>query len=182
MLETPSRIWRRIEAVEGKDMPSLPSLPAFEDSADQSSESQEDSIIDLGNPQPIHSTPAAFSSHTMTTIRAPSSTSSTARFAQSIASRSSKSALSVSRGSVAKQPQEDSFNISSIPSLPPDFGHDVVEEIDGDLDLSDALRSLSRPNSPHGDDAPTPRKKYDYSVSLRSEKKVCFSSVFCICL
>ena len=33
MLETPSRIWRRIEAVEDKDMPSLPSL-SFEDSVD----------------------------------------------------------------------------------------------------------------------------------------------------
>lgn len=34
MLETPSRIWRRIEAVEDRDMPSLPSLPPFEDSVD----------------------------------------------------------------------------------------------------------------------------------------------------
>ena len=32
MLETPSRIWRRIEAVEDRDMPSLPSLSPFEDS------------------------------------------------------------------------------------------------------------------------------------------------------
>ncbi|KAJ6454727.1 hypothetical protein C8R47DRAFT_1228578 [Mycena vitilis] len=31
-LETPSRIWRRIEAIEDRDMPSLPSLPAFGDS------------------------------------------------------------------------------------------------------------------------------------------------------
>jgi hypothetical protein len=31
MLETPSRIWRRIEAVEDREMPSLPSLPPFED-------------------------------------------------------------------------------------------------------------------------------------------------------
>ena len=34
MLETPSRIWRRIEAIEDRDMPSLPSLPPFEDSFD----------------------------------------------------------------------------------------------------------------------------------------------------
>ena len=33
MLETPSRIWRRIEAVEDRDMPSLPSLSPFEDSS-----------------------------------------------------------------------------------------------------------------------------------------------------
>jgi hypothetical protein len=33
LLETPSRIWRRIEAVEGDSMPSLPSLPHFDNSA-----------------------------------------------------------------------------------------------------------------------------------------------------
>jgi hypothetical protein len=33
LLETPSRIWRRIEAVEGDSMPSLPSLPHFDSSS-----------------------------------------------------------------------------------------------------------------------------------------------------
>jgi hypothetical protein len=39
MLETPSRIWRRIEAVEDRDMPSLPSL-SFEDSVDLETDDQ----------------------------------------------------------------------------------------------------------------------------------------------
>ncbi|KAI0954730.1 hypothetical protein AcW1_006527 [Taiwanofungus camphoratus] len=204
MLETPSRVWRRIEAAEGREMPSLPSLPAFDDSVDEEFESTDetsDSIHDSPPAHsPIHSTPA-LSSHTVTsTIRAPSSTSSTARFAHSIASRSTKSALSVSRGSAAKQTHEESFDLSAIPSLPDarihdggdsdirssdqetedsshadvyppsDFG-DGVGDLDGDLDISDALQSVSRPNSPGVNDASTPQKKYDYSVSLRSEKQ-----------
>lgn len=198
MLETPSRVWRRIEAGEGQDMPSLPSLPAFEDSADQVSELNDESNV-LQEPLPLHSTPAALSSHTMSTIRPPSSVASTARFANSLASRSSKTA-SISRGSLAKQPQEreDTFDISSIPSLPDmnpgidmdirssdqdttgssvseayvsAFAARIGEEVDADLDISEALRSVSRPGSPESLGAPTPQKRYDYSVSLRSEKK-----------
>ncbi|CCM02678.1 uncharacterized protein FIBRA_04783 [Fibroporia radiculosa] len=200
MLETPSRVWRRIEAIEGQDMPSLPSLPAFEDSADHESETTDTSYDHPQDVLPIHSTPAAFSSHTMSTIRPPSSTASTARFAHSLASRSSKSVLSASRDNIVKQAKEESFDVSSIPSLPDmhQYNHDldirssdqdtehssspgahslrgfdgnVVEDVEGDLDLSDALQSVSRPHSPAMDDIATPSKKYDYSVSLRSEKK-----------
>lgn len=209
MLETPSRVWRRIEDVEGRDMPSLPSLPVFEDSSDNQSESHDDRTDDdvMQDILPIHSTPAAFSSHTATTIRPPSSTSSTVRFAHSIASRSTKSAFSVSRASTDKQtPVEQSFNISSIPSLPGTRGHDEddldirssdqeteeskessvpdaylppdggEDDISAGFDLSDALQSISRSNSPFEPDVPqdrqTPSKKYDLSVSLRSEPKV----------
>ncbi|TFY56456.1 hypothetical protein EVJ58_g7633 [Rhodofomes roseus] len=195
MLETPSRVWRRIEAVESKDMPSLPSLPAFDDSQDAS---ESDTNLELNDESqdilPIHSTPA-LSTHTQTTIRAPSSTSSTARFAYSIASRSSKSALSASSASAVRPPPEESFDVSDIPSLPdvlgaPEYDDDLelrssdqeTEEsslpkspppldasasqgFDRDLDISEALRSISRPNSPEGDAEPTPQKKYDYSPS-----------------
>ncbi|KAF7430968.1 hypothetical protein PC9H_006683 [Pleurotus ostreatus] len=108
LLETPSRIWRRIEDIEGRDMPSLPSLPPFDDdSADDESLSSSnilgklkdagdndsnksiDMSLDISGP--AHSTPAP-SSHYASTIRATSSVSSTARFAHSIASRSAKSA------------------------------------------------------------------------------------------
>ncbi|OBZ74034.1 hypothetical protein A0H81_06284 [Grifola frondosa] len=197
MLETPSRVWRRIEAVEGRDMPSLPSLPSFDDSADQLSESTEDVSEDVQITSPIHSTPAPISSHTRSTIRPPSSTSSTARFAHSIASRSSKSALSISRATVIKQDLQESFDISSIPSLPNIRGHGtgdmdihssdqdtednsipedylpptIGDDMDGDLDISDALQSISRPNSPSIHDTATPKKTYDYSVSLKSEKQ-----------
>src|ERR1700742_3665133 len=99
LLETPSRIWRRIEAVEGRDMPSLPSLPGFDSSAESNRITEEDDgellnqiseELDQGDESlPIHSTPASSHMHTAaSTIRIPTSTSSTARFATSIASRS----------------------------------------------------------------------------------------------
>lgn len=189
-------------------MPSLPSLPAFEDSAGPSSvveSDHESSQDDIQIASPIHSTPHV-SSHIASTVRAPSSTSSTARFAHSLASRSSKSSLSVSRGfytaaRVSTGPAENSFDLSSIASapirrndsgeldirssdqdthssVPEDYLPPPIEDIvDADLDLSDALQSISRSNSPGPDDhdiGQTPRKRsdYDYSMSLRSEPKV----------
>jgi hypothetical protein len=125
MLETPSRIWRRIEAIEDRDMPSLPSLPAFGDSdgEDESRnqsldrndvEEVEEQLSDMS--APMHSTPAP-SSHHASTVRPASSTSSTSRFANSIA-RTSRSSMGRSsfRG---RQSHPDSFDdISAIPSLP----------------------------------------------------------------
>ncbi|RDB15355.1 Spindle pole body protein pcp1 [Hypsizygus marmoreus] len=210
MLETPSRVWRRIEAIEDRDMPSLPSLPAFEDSADveQSEDHDEldEDLIDIASP--MHSTPATTSAHhtAASTIRPPSSTSSTARFATSIASRSNKSSLglSSSRGMSTRRSHHDSFNISMIPSLPnisaepgtmqytdeemtdEEHSKDSVPEVylppdddsDGerDLSLTEALQSVSRTSSPpyplqSFDNGVTPKKNYDYSVSLKSEPK-----------
>src|SRR5438445_6410311 len=96
VLETPSRIWRRIEAIEHRDMPSLPSLPPFEDSeeVDDDSQAQDGDNVELidhdGNvPSPMHST-SATAQHTTTTYRGSGgNNSSTARFADSIASISS---------------------------------------------------------------------------------------------
>ena len=53
----------------------------------------------------------------------------------------------------------------------------IDDIVDADFDLSDALQSVSRSNSPgleERDAGETPRKKsdYDYSMSLRSEPKV----------
>lgn len=210
MLETPSRVWRRIEEIEDRDMPSLPSLPPFEDSAEEHSDHDElDDLSDMSSP--LHSTPAAASIHNTaaSTIRPTSSTSSTARFASSIASRSTKSSsvLSASRGMSTRRDQPDSFDVSMIPSLPnitaePGTGHysyqdtdkdevskESVPEIylppeidydgkDGeeDFSLAEALQSISRTGSPpyakgSFSDA-TPKKNYDYSVSLKSEPKV----------
>lgn len=207
MLETPSRVWRRIQDIEGQEMPSLPSIPVMEDSADNRSETTDD--LDLSRESdPMHSTPAAYSSHTntMSTIKQPLalSAASTTRFANSIASRSSKSGLSasgskgsVSRQSMVHQPQQQySFDISMIPSLPQP--HDDMEirssdqdthsrddsvgdaylppmdatGLEDDLDLTDALQSVSRSGSPVERVNPTPRKPYDYSISLKSEPKV----------
>src|ERR1700722_19818626 len=116
--ETPSRIWRRIEAVEGRDMPSLPSLPQFEDSQ----ESSDDSRSARGDQEkiddslPMTSTPACSYHTAASTARYHSSASSTARFGHSIASRSTsgKPANSV-RESHARDHR--SFDVSMIPSV-----------------------------------------------------------------
>lgn len=189
-------------------MPSLPSLPPFEDSEDvgfESSDAQSQSdqeLHDMGTA--VHSTPAA-SSHAAS-FRPASSTSSTARFAKSIASRSAKSSTGpgdvASPGSASmagRKPFSDSFNVSRIPSLPDiraaagrrsnetdseaeDAQHGVYlptpedgfDDEDEDLSISDALQPISRSNSPahsYGKEK-TPRKSYDYSISLKSEPKV----------
>ena len=192
MLETPSRIWRRIEAVEGRDMPSLPSLPAYDDSIEVSSDGGVVDISDhLNLSTPIHSTPATSSHQTLASTLHPSSSSSTARFAQSIATRSTKSTMSV------RHMTAQSFDISVIPSLPDTYENEdnqfseemengetreslpniyLPPEDEEDALLTDALQSLSRSGSPSPheelENAPTPKKAYDYSISLRSEPKV----------
>ncbi|KAK6967117.1 PACT-coil-coil domain-containing protein [Favolaschia claudopus] len=206
MLETPSRIWRRIEAIEDNDMPSLPSVPAFGDSDGEDEflhESSnpppvEEQQLTMGNiSMPMHSTPTV-SSHHASTMRAMSSTttSSASRFANSIARSSMGRSSRVSSRQSHLDP--DSFDdVSAIPSLPDirGTGHysgsdedeeeskesvpevylpaeGVDEEDEPDLSLSEALGSVSRTSSPpqrFGHDDATPRKNYDYSVSLRSE-------------
>jgi len=207
-------------------MPSLPSLPPFEDSAEEGPDDHSDLNIHLSpiHSSPIHSTPSASAHHTAaSTIRPPSSTASTARFANSLASRSSKSSLGMtsSRGMASGKSQYDSFDISVIPSLPnPDLGlaadrysdedevdeeqsresvpdedevdeeqskesvpeiylppEDDSDDRDGeqDISLTDALQSVSRtssPSFPMDSFGATPKKSYDYSVSLKSEPKV----------
>jgi hypothetical protein len=218
MLETPSRIWRRIEAIEDRDMPSLPSVPAFDDS-----EGEDDSLNQISNVRdadeveeqlsnisaPMHSTPTA-SSHHASTMRAASSTSSASRFANSIA-RTSRSSTGRSSARVSsRQSHPDSFDdVSAIPSLPdirPERGtghyssededldfhqskesvpdvylppEEDVEDEEPDLSLTDALESVSRTSSPQrfSQEDATPKKNYDYSVSLRSEPKVRYISM-----
>lgn len=215
MLETPSRVWRRIEAVEDRDMPSLPSLPGFDDSDDSDplgEPSDFDDDLEDRSP-PVTSTPAPASSHhtMVSTIRPSSSTSSTARFASSIASRSTKSSFqgASSRGTspyVTKE-RRDSFDITGIPSLPdistePWVGQGSEDENVKEGPSEDSVENLCFPPA-HTDEegekkgisltaelqmtegrgSPqymsksieyrgTPKKNYDYSVSLRSEPKV----------
>ncbi|KAG7445045.1 uncharacterized protein BT62DRAFT_206857 [Guyanagaster necrorhizus] len=118
-LETPSRIWRRIEAVEDRDMPSLPSIPGFDDSdgsIEAHTPTDDLSVSDVHVGTPMHSTPALSSHHTSTS-RNPSSVSSTARFAHSFArSAHSSAAISAPRGT--KTNASYSFDVSAIPSLP----------------------------------------------------------------
>lgn len=212
MLETPSRIWRRIEAIENNDMPSLPSLPPFEDSAEADdsheptrNDDEHQFDEDFGNlTSPLHSTPTT-THHTVTSVNGPSSTSSTARFAQSIASRSNKSltGLASSRGMSTRRSQHESFEAPSLPQissaaaahrytiddeegqeesksvpdvyLPPP---DDEDDQDREFSLTDALQSLSRSSSPPFipetiSREETPKKNYDFSMSVQSEPKVC---------
>jgi hypothetical protein len=192
LLETPSRIWRRIEADEQNDMPSLPEVPPYEDSNDlNATTTSEESHQSAFNPSsPLQSTPAPPSNQN--TIRLQSSTSSTTRFAQSIASRASRSGsgFSSSTGSLSKhsrpsvsiQRSELSFDdVSAIPSYPQSnvvasdgpgvgVGRDDLE----DMSLAEALRPPSRGGSPFSPEsmAGNVHSKYSYSVSLRSEPKV----------
>ncbi|KAG6877425.1 hypothetical protein C0993_007593 [Termitomyces sp. T159_Od127] len=202
MLETPSRVWRRIEAVEDRDMPSLPSLPGFDDSDDPDPLGEpsdfDDDLEDIS--PPVTSTPAPASSHhtMVSTIRPTSSTSSTARFASSIASRSTKSSLqgAFSRGASPhfKKERRDSFDITKIPSLPDISTEPWVGQGSEDENAKEGSSEDSVPDVylsfAHADEkgekkdislirelqksieySGTPKKNYDYSVGLRSEPK-----------
>ncbi len=183
LVETPSRIWRRIEADEQDDVPSLPELPTFDHSNDVNVTTTSE---ESHHSSPIQSTPAPSS-----TVRLQSSTPSTARFAQSIASRASRSGstFSSSAGSSSKHSQptastQISFDdISAIPPYPPPnrAGLDEVDINEDDLDdgfsLAEALQPLSHTGSPFppehaAGNGHSNSVKYDYSVSLRSEPKV----------
>ncbi|KIY70545.1 hypothetical protein CYLTODRAFT_391816 [Cylindrobasidium torrendii FP15055 ss-10] len=200
LTETPSRIWRRIESVEDRDMPSLPSLPGF-DNSEQSMEMDESSGMDLsgevnrsGQP-PFHSTPAAGSNYASSLSRTISSTGSSQRFANSLArSRSTTN----SRSNVSRN-RSASFDVSPIPSLPDihpvhatinfsddEYDDEPVErskdsvpdaylppDLERDEDEDDMSFSdpESPPHSAHQSAQPTPRKYVDTLVPLRSEPK-----------
>lgn len=118
MLETPSRIWRRIEAIEDRDMPSLPSLPLFDEDSEVMQNDYDDQFQeDLNISSRIHSTPPS-AHHTNTSTARPT-----------------------------------------------------------DLSMMDALESISQASSPPFspeamDRQETPKKNYNYSMSLKSEPKV----------
>jgi hypothetical protein len=205
-------------------MPSLPSLPHFDDDEEEGDNSESRHSLRLSDPSqsvqhhldqsfgqeslPLTSTPAAFSHHTVaSTILAPSSTSSAARFAASLVSRSTsgKSAISGTSTKISHKKDDPSFDASGIPQLPDgqydgfeqeafsdeessvdipsvphhSRGEGIVDDYgDNDaLSLMDALESVSRTSSPYPldegplDEGPS-KKKYDYSISLRSEPKV----------
>ena len=197
MLETPSRIWRRIEAIEHRDMPSLPSLPPFEDSeeVDDDSQAQDGDNVELIDhdgdvSSPMHLTLTTAQHTTTATYRGSGGNSSTARFSNSIASISSKSSNGLRRRSqsesidipslldtrpeVASDSDDEGIESkSSVPEayLPPD--EDDRQTSAPDFSLADALESVSRGGSPPlGIAEDTPKKNYDYSASLRSEPKV----------
>ncbi|TFY75362.1 hypothetical protein EWM64_g8650, partial [Hericium alpestre] len=171
LLETPSRVWRRIEANEsGHDMPSLPSLPGFEDSQDHTTTSESEKSRDfdpnLSASVPLQSTPAALSA--APTLHPSSSTGSTARFAHSINSRQSRSVSgSIARSSAnslkfSQHSQDDiSFDdVSAIPALPqapPE--HDSMD--DSDFDMGEFGLPNGAERQMHGE----PREEDDLSLT-----------------
>jgi hypothetical protein len=206
MLETPSRILRRIEELEAQDsdLPSLPSFPEFEDSGIQSFQASSSHSVSPKNLRleddedavPYQSTPAPLSSQTTrSTVRPPSTSSSATRFANS---------MRTSLGT-AQRSQQDSFEVSEI--LPTQTGNDssssasipdVYGQPEGEntQDMSHlqslgpkgtmsatAVRSNNDSRSPRSyvldEHKRTPNTKaYDYSVSLRSEPKVRICNVW----
>ena len=166
MLETPSRLLRRIDAIDDDDMPSLPPVPDFEDDSGVLSSSQISShSVHLKEPSqksgssdvlhasdeslPYQSTPTV--SHlqrTIFTVRPPPSARSSARFAQSLASsrsRSTRSAASQSRNGSGRQFKDDSFGVSEIKPVPPDLSTDSDEDYAGAVSLELANSKASIP-------------------------------------
>ena len=195
-LETPSRIWRRIQAGQDQDMPSLPSVPALDDSEADSLASrvlpaESDGNTDEDEKRQSLSSPCYSTLlGSQYTVRPFGSTDATARLANPITSRKS---LGV------RNSKHDAFNINKAPSLPPvnvaagnaqDSASDVEEEskssvpnvylpppedeeFDGEgLSIADALQSVSRSNSPAPfsvdafEEEEAPKNNHDHSPSL----------------
>ena len=165
MFETPSRLLRRIDALDDDDMPSLPPVPDFEDDSGILSSSQ---ISHSANPRetshksgnsdilhasdeslPYQSTPTV--SHlqkTVSTVRPPPSARSSARFAQSLASsrsRSTRSAASQSGNGSGKRFRDDTFDVSEIKPVPPDVSTDSDDDYAGAVSLELANSRASIP-------------------------------------
>jgi hypothetical protein len=134
----------------------------------------------------MHSTPTTVA----TSQRGSITNSSTARFAHSIASRSSRSSSGKIKHASFDVPslpvihpttlgqdsdEEDIESRSSVPDiyLPPEVD-DEQHEAAPDYSLADALGSISREGSPLLPEITQDgkQKSFDYSVSLRSEPKV----------
>ena len=166
MLETPSRLLRRIDALNDDDMPSLPPVPDFEDDSSILSSSQISSH--LVNPReathksrssdvlhasdesiPYQSTPTLpHSQRTVSTVRPPPSARSSARFAQSLASsrsRSTRSAHSQSRNGNGGHFRDDTFDVSEIKPVSPDVSNDTDDNYAGAMSLELANSKASIP-------------------------------------
>lgn len=120
MLETPSRIWRRIEAVQDKEMPSLPPLPSFDDDSAEEGHTPSQVIQDSDD-DALDTSFDAYGSlknsgggaTSKSTIRPTLNNSHTGRFSNSIGARSAKSSV----GPTTLRRKKDSFDITDIPSL-----------------------------------------------------------------
>jgi hypothetical protein len=165
LLETPSRLLRRIDALDDEDMPSLPPVPDFEDDSGVLSSSQISHSVGLREPShksgssdvlhasdeslPYQSTPTLSQlQRTASTVRPPPSARSSARFAQSLASsrsRSTRSIASQSRNGSGKQLRDDTFDVSEIKPVPPEVSSDSDDDYIGAASLELANSKVSIP-------------------------------------
>lgn len=197
-LETPSRILRRIKALEEEDidLPSLPSFPAYEDSDIHTSFkastaapsfSRKDIQRELADVSqkiqaPYESTHTPSVHGSRSTIRPPSTTPSAGRFANSFGSSTARKSPNQSLEASKSFSRKKDYSMESEPSLP----HIYVQQpyMPNSLEVTPALSEKfvhtsmhtseirSRTRSPLSfQTAQTPRSTavYDYSVSLRSD-------------
>lgn len=166
MLETPSRLLRRIDALDDDDMPSLPPVPDFEDDSgilsssrvsshsanpkESSHKSGSSDVLHASDESlPYQSTPIISNlQRTASTIRPPPSAKSSARFAQSLASsrsRSTGSSASQSRNGNGRKFRDDTFDVSEIKPVPPDISTDSDDDYAGAVSLELANSRASIP-------------------------------------
>ena len=166
MLETPSRLLRRIDAFDDDDMPSLPPVPDFEDDSgilsssrisshsanprEASHKSGSSDVLHASDESlPYQSTPTfSHLQRTVSTVRPPPSAKSSARFAQSLASsrsRSTRSATSQPRNGSGGRFRDDTFDVSEIKPVPPDVSTDSDDEYAGAMSLELANSRASIP-------------------------------------
>ena len=196
LLETPSRVWRRIQDAQHVDMPSLPSLPAIDDIT----EDIDSSLLPLGNNDkrahvdddllislPIQPTPTLPSSRH--THQPPPSRRSSAGQTSSILSQGANKSTR-STATVRFADKHESFEISAAATTTSDFsgfqplGRDTdvddinskfinglaLPDVDLSLGLDDALQPASRSHSP--------LRRDSSSVGLRSDSRVRYISLF----
>ncbi len=190
LLETPSRVWRRIQDAQHVDMPSLPSLPAIDDitddvdssllpngNSDKRAQVDDDLLISL----PVQPTPTLPSSR-HTHQQPPSRRSSAGQTSSILSQGINKSTRSA--GTVRFADKHETFEISAAATTTSDFsgfqpfgGDTDVDDINSkfinglalpDVDLSlgldDALQPASRSHSP--------LRRDSSSVGLRSDSRV----------
>jgi hypothetical protein len=193
LLETPSRVWRRIEDAQHIDMPSLPSLPTIDDITDdvdascfpnsgnakrvQADQADDDLFISL----PVQPTPTLPSSRH--THQPPSSRRSSAGQTSSILSQGLHKSTR-STPTVRFADKHESFEISAAATTTSDFSgfhpHDrdtdvddinskfinglALPDVDLSLGLDEALQPASRSHSP--------LRRGSSSVGLRSDSRV----------
>ncbi|QRW02977.1 centrosomal targeting protein [Ceratobasidium sp. AG-Ba] len=140
-LETPSRIWARIEQAQDEELPSLPSMPAFEDSAFP----EESEAVSVEH-SAYYPTPAkAKSPSTFTPTPRPSKIRALST-PRSVGEVTARAPIQPDNPRLGSPIHSHELSMDSLPEeyLPPPTQDD--EELS--MSLTDALESISRTGSP----------------------------------